>query len=146
MIKSKKIDTQYVLEKLKSSGKLFEAYSDHVIRAYLFGSIYIERITPLSDIDIAVLYYDKHEKCEFDELENKIYMLLSKHLRTDEIGLINLNTVPLSVQFGIIKDKRILYYSDFEKMIDFENKVIMNYLDIKHYRDEFNSIFIESLI
>jgi uncharacterized protein len=146
MIRFKKIDKQFVLSRLTGSEKLFEGYSDSVICIYLFGSINSKNTTPLSDIDIAVLFQNKLGKIEMIRLENEIFTLLSKYFKTDEIDLLILNNVPLSVQFGVIKEKSIIYYSDFEKMIDFENIVILDYLDIKPYRDEFNSIFIDSLI
>ena len=145
MIKFKKIDKQFVLDRLIGSEKLFEGYSDSVICIYLFGSMNSKKTTPLSDIDIAVLFHNKLDKIEQNRLEDEIFTLLSKYFKTDEIDLLNLNNVPLSVQFGVIKEKSIIYYSDFEKMIDFENKVILEYLDIKPYRDEFNSVFIDSL-
>lgn len=145
MIRFKKIDKDFVLDKLEGSKKLFEEYSDHIVCVYLFGSMNSKQITPLSDIDIAVLFYDSLDKNVMEKLENEIHILLSKYFKTDEIDLINLNTAPLFGQYGVIKEKSIIYYSDFEKMIDFENKVIMYYLDIKPYRDEFNSVFIDSL-
>ncbi len=145
MIRYKKIDKQFVLGRLTGSEKLFEGYSDSVVCIYLFGSMNSKNTTPLSDIDIAVLFYNKLDKIEMNMLEDEIFSLLSKYFKTDEIDLLTLNNVPLSVQFGVIKHKRIIYYSDFEKTIDFENKVILDYLDIKPYRDEFNSAFIDSL-
>jgi uncharacterized protein len=146
MIRYKKIDKQYVVNKIHGLDKVFKVYVNKVICAYLFGSMKSGRITPLSDIDIAVLFDGKLTRNEMELYENKLYMNLTQYFKTDEIDLVILNDAPPSVQYGVIKVKSIIYFSDFYKMIDFENKVIMNYLDFKPYREEYNKAFIKAMV
>lgn len=66
-------------------------------------------------------------------------------MNTDEIDLVCLNKAPLSVQYGVIKDKEILYYYDKQKVVDYETSVITKYLDIKYMRDFLNFEFLKKV-
>ncbi len=146
MIRYSKINKKSIMEKISGADKVFHTYADNIISAYLFGSMKSGNNSPLSDIDIAVLFNQGLPGKEFRSYENKLYVNLLQYFKTDEIDLIILNDIPLSFQYEVVKDKRILYYSDFVKMIDFENRVILEYLDFKPYRDEYNKAFIEAMV
>lgn len=143
MIKRSKVDFNKVDKVLPGLGDIFVPYRAKIVAAYLFGSYAAGRVTPLSDIDIAVLLSDDMPEEEYLHLRSELYADLSKFLGTDEIDIIFLNNAPLSMQYGVLKDKKVLYCSDWEKMIDFESRVIKLYLDIKLLRDEFNQEFLK---
>ncbi|MCX7904125.1 MAG: nucleotidyltransferase domain-containing protein [Caloramator sp.] len=142
MIKFKKVDFDVALKNIQTLSDVFKRYGDNIIVAYLFGSVNNGNINSLSDIDIAILFKEMPKediiKLEFEVLDD-----ISKHLKTEEIDLVNLNFAPLSVRYGVIKHKKILYYSDKQKVVDFEFEVIKNYLDFKPIRDMIDYEFVK---
>lgn len=144
MIRYKKVDFDVVYSNMTQLKSIFEKYKDKIDAAYLFGSVHKRKVSPLSDIDIAILINKKYEYMS-NLLEDEIYEEISKRLKTDEIDLICLNKAPLSVQYGVIKDKEILYYTNKQKLVDYETMVITNYLDIKPLRDSLNMEFLKKM-
>lgn len=142
MIKFKKIDFDMALKNIDTLGDVFKKYDDKIIVVYLFGSVNDGNMNALSDIDIAILFKEMPKEniinLEFEVLED-----ISKHLKTEEIDLVNLNFAPLSIRYGVIKNKKILYYSDKQKVLDFEFEVIKSFLDFKPIRDMINFEFIK---
>lgn len=96
---------------------------------YLFGSYYDGTFTKSSDLDLA--YLTKVNKGS-DEYKN-IYLEL-RNLTEQEIDLVDLRKVGISFAFHIIKNSRILYEKDEEIRTDFEDRLIMKYLDFAVYR------------
>ncbi|MBZ4662594.1 MAG: nucleotidyltransferase domain protein [Caloramator sp.] len=144
MIRSKKVDFSKVYSNLDELKNVFSQYKDKIVVAYLFGSVHRRQVTPLSDVDIAILINKDYEDI-INEIEEKLYEDLVRCLKTDEIDLVCLNRAPLSVQYGVIKDKEILYFSDKQKVVDYETSVITNYLDIKSIRDFLNLEFLKKV-
>lgn len=124
---------------------LLEDYKLKVISAFLFGSCHTGSMTPLSDVDIAILFDERLSSEEIENMENEIYVKLTEALGTDEVDLIVLNRAPLSVRFGVLKDKEIIYFSDKQKVIDFQCNVVSKYLDFKPIRDSMNKEFLSMI-
>ncbi|ABB15046.1 type VII toxin-antitoxin system MntA family adenylyltransferase antitoxin [Carboxydothermus hydrogenoformans] len=143
MIKYKKIDFEKVNKVFPDIDKVFARYGSKIVVAYVFGSYRRGEIRPLSDIDLAVLLDRNLSKTERLEIQIELLDDLIEFLGTEEIDLVILNDVPLSIQYGVLKDKKIVYYSDKQKLVDFEADVVLKYLDIKPLRDEFNREFIK---
>jgi predicted nucleotidyltransferase len=139
----KKIDVEFIKEKLKYIKEVFLKYEEDIIVAYLFGSFHNGKASELSDIDIAVLYNKNISMDKVNEIEGLLFKDLTEFFNTDEIDLINLNDVPITIQYGVLINKQRIYYSSKEKVIDFENHVVLNYLDIKPYHEEMNKAFIQ---
>ena len=133
MIRFKKVDFsnfEYNLSLLKA--KLTD-FKDKIIVCYLFGSAALREFKPLSDIDIAVLYYpDVNQNMS----ETMILIDIMSIMNTDEIDLINLSETPLHIQYEILKKKEILFCSNNEKRIGFETRVIKEYIDFRHILEE----------
>ncbi|WP_207180779.1 type VII toxin-antitoxin system MntA family adenylyltransferase antitoxin [Anaerocellum diazotrophicum] len=145
MIRRNKIDIDHAKKVIKDLGAFFSRFGNKVVAAYFFGSFAMGTYTPLSDIDIAILFDKELSKTIVEELENEILDGLMKMLKTDEIDLVILNHAPLSVRYGVLKTGKIVYCSNTEKMVDFQTEVISKYLDIKPYREEFYREFLKSL-
>ncbi|HPC77412.1 MAG TPA: nucleotidyltransferase domain-containing protein [bacterium] len=98
----------------------------NIIFAYLFGGLAKGRISPVSDIDIAVYLANVD-----DILETKleIFSLLSDTLNTDEIDLVILNTAPLPLRARIIQNKKVLVDKDPALRYSFESLVLREYFD-----------------
>ncbi|MGI6587236.1 MAG: type VII toxin-antitoxin system MntA family adenylyltransferase antitoxin [Peptococcia bacterium] len=142
MIKFQQVDFSNFEEKLKKLGQTLEKYAPDLVSAYLFGSSHEGKITPLSDIDLALLLEDDLQEAQ---IETKILLDAIKILGTEEIDLLNLNQAPLRFQYSVIKSKRVIFCSNQERRINFETRVIMNYLDFAHVRYLFNQEFLKRL-
>jgi len=100
-----------------------------VIFAYLFGGLAKGRITPISDIDIAV--YLKDIKDEIDVFNIKLELLtsLSEVLNTEEIDIVILNNTPLPLKAKIIQNKKVLVDKDPNLRYSFESLTLREYFD-----------------
>lgn len=145
LIKFNKLNPDEIRSKLPLLHDLFDKYSNKIAAAYLFGSFHNKNTTPLSDIDVAILFYNNIHKDEMNILESNIYEDLTQALKTDEIDLINLNTAPLNIQYGVLKSKEFLYCGDKDFIVDFESATILKYLDFQPYREEMDRLFLESI-
>jgi predicted nucleotidyltransferase len=143
MIKRQKVDFSNFEEKIKNLGQALEKYAPYLVTAYLFGSSHEGKVTPLSDIDLALLLAKNLE--DATQIETKILIDAIKIFGTEEIDLLNLNEAPLRFQYNVIKNKRVIFCADSEERINFETSVIMNYLDFTHVRFMFNQEFLKSL-
>lgn len=103
-----------------------------IIAAYLYGSFAKNASTPLSDIDIAIL-----TNKEFDNPKKKldyeltIEQLVSDQIRGERIEVRVLNNAPIIAQGKIITEGTLLFSKNDKKTRDFEEYVIMHYLDFK---------------
>ncbi|WPX08429.1 type VII toxin-antitoxin system MntA family adenylyltransferase antitoxin [Anaerocellum danielii] len=145
MIRRNKIDIDHAKKAIGDLETFFSVFGDKVVASYLFGSFALGTYTPLSDIDIAVLFDKDLSKKIMEELENEILDGLMKMFKTDEVDLVVLNSAPLSVRYGVLKTAKIVYCSNIEKTVDFQTEVISKYLDIEPYREEFYKEFLNSL-
>lgn len=97
-----------------------------VVFAYLFGGLARGRISPLSDVDIAIYTEDRadivHEKLE-------ILGRLNELLKTNEVDLVVLNTAPLPLAARIIKNKIILVDKMPFTRHAFESLILREYFD-----------------
>jgi len=103
MIKQNKIPTD-ISEKLALLEPLFSR-DQRVVFAYIFGGLASGEQRPLSDVDIAV-YLDS---C-VDKAEVKLDIIgaVSDVLKTDEIDLVILNDVSISLVGRILRKKRLI--------------------------------------
>ncbi|WP_206811444.1 type VII toxin-antitoxin system MntA family adenylyltransferase antitoxin [Paradesulfitobacterium ferrireducens] len=111
----------------------------------LFGSLATGKETPLSDVDLAVLYGNHLNDNELINTHREVYSIVSDVLESDDIDLINLNTAPLSMQYGAIKSAKILLLNNREEYIDFWDRTVKYYLDFKPLLDECNQTLLETL-
>jgi predicted nucleotidyltransferase len=78
---------------------------EDILFAYLFGSLVGRKVSPLSDVDIAVYLAEKVSLAE-----NKLGILgnLANILQTDEIDLVVLNRAPLTLKMKILQNKKVI--------------------------------------
>lgn len=100
---------------------------------YLFGSQASGRITPLSDMDFAVLF--KKNLTDQERFSHKIKILgdLSEILKTDKIDLVDLKTAPAFLQFEVIRKRNEIFVRNENARIDFETKVLFNFFDRQYF-------------
>ncbi len=97
-----------------------------VIFAYLFGGVARDRVSPLSDVDIAIYMANGA-----DIVQEKLEILgnLNELLKTDEVDLVILNTASLPLAARIIKNKIILVDKMPFTRHAFESLTIREYFD-----------------
>lgn len=100
--------------------------NDHVVFAYLFGSVSRGTATPMSDIDIAVYL---HDLADGAEVKLELLGQLMHDLETDDVDLVILNTAPLTLQARVIRDRVILKDRNPYQRHAFESLVMRQYLD-----------------
>ncbi|MBI5197507.1 MAG: nucleotidyltransferase domain-containing protein [Nitrospirae bacterium] len=103
MIKFEKLPAD-IMARLPEVGEMLFR-EDHVVFAYLFGSLAKGRVSSLSDIDIAV-YVDTTD--HLAEYKLHLFDRLTDILGTGELDLVILNTAPISLAGRISQKKRIL--------------------------------------
>jgi|AntRauTorcE11898_2_1112593.scaffolds.fasta_scaffold02369_1 predicted nucleotidyltransferase len=115
----------------------FLANEPEIIAAYLYGSFAKSSSTPLSDIDIAILtnkeFNTSTVRLDYElALEQKI----SEQIAGEKIEVRLLNNAPIIIQGKIITEGKLLFSNNDKKIRDFEEYVIMHYLDFKVVYDD----------
>lgn len=131
MIKYKKLP-ENILKFLPKANYFLENYPK-VIFAYLFGSLAKDKITPLSDIDLA-LYLKKG----VNFTKEKMFILneLINILGTEEIDLVILNIAPLTLKARIVGNKKVLVDKDPFLRHSFESLILRKYFDFSRKEEE----------
>jgi len=111
--------------------------SDNVVAAYIFGSFGTEKQTPISDIDIAVLFGNKISLME----ELNYAAEISSILHREDVDVINLNSAPVHIQHQVLYSGEKIYETDIDKVQDFVENVLEVYHDyefiLKKFRDDY---------
>ena len=91
-------------ERLASLGRALETCPS-IVFAYLFGGAAQGRLTPLSDVDVAVFLDEDHD---LDECRLEAIVRATRHLGTDEVDLVVLNTAPTALLARILPTRRVI--------------------------------------
>jgi len=94
--------------------------------AYVFGSAASDRMGPMSDVDIAVLYDGQVDWDRHFELAHQIQELLG----IEGVDLVALNTAPVELAYACIDEGILLYAGTPSVRIEFETKVLNRYGDL----------------
>lgn len=127
------------------TSKLVEYFNKEpsVISVYIFGSFGTELQTPLSDLDIGVLYDGNVPVME----ELKQAAEISPLLSLEKIDLINLNKAPVHLQHEILYRGEQIFNRIPERTEDFIENVLEIYHDyqgiLKKYRDDLKEGLLE---
>jgi len=115
-------------EKLKD---IFRDYP-YISSAYLFGSHVSGKITPESDVDIAVLLKSNAPGGrELLHEEDYLAYRLAKAVGIKEVDLIDLNSKGLLFQHNVLRTGILIYDSDPGFRIRFETGVIIRFCDFE---------------
>lgn len=141
----KPLDFYFIREKLKALPLSLEPFKQQMSAVILFGSLAKGMETPLSDVDLAVLYDKNLNDAELEKLHGQVYEIISDLLTTDSIDLINLNTAPLPMRYGAIRQAKILILNNRDAYVDFWEHTVKQYLDFKPLLDECNKTLLDTL-
>lgn len=120
-----------LIQNQKKLNKIFK--ENQVVLAYLFGSAAREKITPLSDIDIAVLFSKKVKKEDYFDMRLKLALKIDKVLKTSKTEVISLNEAPLLLKHRAVFYGISIFSSDPKLKRDFEFRVLQEYEDFKYH-------------
>lgn len=96
----------------------------NIIFAYIFGGLLKKKRSPLSDVDVAV--FVKSLK-ELDHLE--LFNKVTNALGTDEVDLVVLNTLPISVAGRVLQGRKVFVDKNPFLRQRYESVTLRKYFD-----------------
>jgi predicted nucleotidyltransferase len=96
--------------------------------AYVFGGAGRRDLRPLSDIDVAV-YLDDVVDPVLARLD--LVGVVTKHVGTDEVGLVVLNEAPTALLGRIVQSRRVIVDKDPFLRHRFESLALRQFLDFR---------------
>ena len=104
---------------------------------YLFGSHATGFVTPLSDVDIGVVFsnpekYKDHTLDAYSILYG-IFSDIYAGSGAKGIDVVFLQFTPLSLQFNAIKEGQLLYKKSDAALFQYREEVMRRYPDLKHF-------------
>ncbi|HKZ57129.1 MAG TPA: nucleotidyltransferase domain-containing protein [Thermodesulfovibrionales bacterium] len=130
MIKFERLPEDILTKITEGKKVLFD--DNNVIFAYLFGGLAEGKVTPLSDIDIAVFLKSSHNVVEY---KLGLFDRLADSLGTSEIDLVILNTAPISLTGRILQKKQLIIDKDPPRRHVFESVSLRKFFDFKKKED-----------
>ena len=127
------------IEELKN----YFSEQDDMLVVYIFGSYGTEYQTPLSDVDFAVLFKQEAEINLMREME--IMSQITLITKVEDIDLVNLNQAPVLLQHKAIKEGKLIFEREENKVSEFIEYVLTYYYDAKIRSEVFNQEYRESL-
>lgn len=101
--------------------------------AYLFGSVAMQKVGKLSDIDLAIFLNESLDKKERFNIKLRLISDLEDILKTDRLDLVIMNDAPVSLNFEIIKANYPLFIRNKDRKVDLEQYIMSRYLDRQYY-------------
>ena len=111
-----------IIEKIETVAKKY-----NLLAVYLFGSQVTGDIGPLSDFDFGVVTNKNLSVEEEIALHNEFDSLFDK-----PVDVIIINDAGLDIAYEIIRTGVKIYVENDEKLIDFEYKLMREYLDFEY--------------
>ncbi|MDQ7825460.1 MAG: nucleotidyltransferase domain-containing protein [Candidatus Eremiobacteraeota bacterium] len=105
---------------------------------YIFGSVAADKATPMSDIDIAVLFeHLPGGDPAYEEILSEMVLTASEALRLPEerIDIKALNGSPLFFQYQVISKNSVIYARNRREKEFYESSLLSEYLDYNYYEE-----------
>src|SRR3990170_1805686 len=99
---------------------------ENILFDYLFGSLGRGKLSPLSDVDIAVYLSDSANP---GEKKLEILERLIDLLKTDEIDVVILNNAPLTLKMSLLQSRKVMVDKVPFLRHQYESLVIREYFD-----------------
>ncbi len=139
-IVKKNIDPELDNESKKLSEKVRKVLEkrDYIVFAYIFGSRVHGRYMVKEDVDVAIYTERKITWREFVEIMNE----LEDEVKT-KVDLVDLNTAPLALAYEIVRTGIVVLDRRPEVRIEYEVKILKEYLDLKPRLEQYFRILVE---
>ena len=114
-----------------------------VLILYLFGSEAEGATTITSDIDIGVVLKEPRDLDDTRPLYSALYSELERVFKPTlvrELDIVFLQKAPLTLQYNVIRNGRILYEEDAVRRANYEERVTNSYLDFEPVLEYFDEI------
>jgi predicted nucleotidyltransferase len=108
-----------------------------VVSAYLYGSVAKGTENERSDIDIGLLLKDQ-ELLDFKQVSRLERALTEKLGRKVDLRVLN-GREPRFL-YNVLREGELIFCSDERARVDFEYRTMRNYLDMKPFYDEYDSM------
>lgn len=136
--------TGHELVRLKSS--LPDICREHgVAVCYLFGSSAQGCDDQLSDVDIAVVFFDEPGD-DWLELWLRLSEKMEQVVAPRQLDLVLLQRAPLLLKWQVISQGEVLYCADEMFRIAFEKRVIGEWLDFSEWLKRFHDEMVEGIL
>lgn len=120
--------------------------SEPVELAYLFGSAATDRMTPFSDVDIAlVVDSDVVPPAKRLKYELKIEDLVAEKCDLGRADVRVINEAPLVIKGKVVTEGILLYARDESRRIDFETTTRARYFDFLPFAQSLRSAFFDNI-
>ncbi len=96
--------------------------------AYLFGSAVSGRVTPRSDVDIAI---HVARGTDAHSVRLAVARAASRHLRTDAVDVVLLNTAPISLRGRVLGSRRVIVERNPHARHQFESLTLRMFHDFR---------------
>ena len=101
-----------------------------VALAYLFGSAATGRMTPFSDVDIALVLDESHTNVSNRlKFELALEAEIAERCGLSQVDVRVINNAPLVLRGQVVTDGILLYARDEETRVDFETRTRSEYFD-----------------
>jgi predicted nucleotidyltransferase len=118
-----------VHQRLATIARALDPFPD-VVFAYLFGSLASGRPSPLSDVDVAVYL---QEGADFGSRRLEILGALTRHLETDEVDVVVLNSAPIALAGRVLSRRRVILDRRPFVRHQYESLTTREFLDFRHF-------------
>jgi hypothetical protein len=102
--------------------------------AYLFGSQATGKVTPLSDVDIAVRFCDALSSSEQFQIQLRLMAIISQILQQNDVDVANLNEADIVLRYQVLKNGKLIFCRDRAAKNEFFVRAIREYLDTEPMR------------
>lgn len=129
----------------KQSEQLAELFSKHkeVLLVYLFGSQATGKTTPMSDVDIAILFGESLDSAARFQLRLDLIGKISAILSRDDVDVADLNASSIVLRYQVVKYGKLLYCADTLVKNAFFASTLREYLDTIPMREFYRRKLIE---
>ena len=109
---------------------------------YLFGSEVDGTSTPLSDVDLGIVFTEPIA----DSLGayNRLYGALADLVPDREIDVVLLHQAPLPVRFEAVTRREVLYQISAEFEADYRERIVKEYIDFEPLLEESARVILEA--
>lgn len=107
-----------------------------IAAAYVYGSAATGRCTPLSDVDIALLFSaDVRSATERRRIASDLASSVVRSVGPLELDVRDAEALPLAVQGEVVRQGRRLASNDDARRVRFEAEIVQRYLDFLPFRE-----------
>jgi predicted nucleotidyltransferase len=138
--KGKAIDVEPYLDDLRR----YLEDLDGLVAAWIYGSYGTPEQTPLSDLDLALLFHEGRVP-EFKR-QVEIYGRIPEILHEDDVSITILNRSPVLFQMRVLQTGRQLVCRDFIALADFVEFVISRHADYIVDHRQFTEDYDQALV